>query len=132
MKRLVSYVVLGFAVVGLLFVGGFRTEIQLTQQAKLNMARLGHEIQEVKGYVRSWLGEDKEETVVVSTDNSPQRASLDVNYDAALEIVEEMLKDLEHLFTADQQQAVQKEMDQLYKQHLLRQYKDQLAPSYYE
>ncbi len=96
------------------------------------MARLGHEIQEVKGYVRSWLGEDKEETVVVSTDNSPQRASLDVNYDAALEIVEEMLKDLEHLFTADQQQAVQKEMDQLYKQHLLQQYKDQLAPSYYE
>ncbi len=43
-----------------------------------------------------------------------------------------MLKDLEHLFTADQQQAVQKEMDQLYKQHLLQQYKDQLAPSYYE
>lgn len=132
MNRLVSYLTLGLAVIGFLFVGGLRTEVQLTPQAKENVTRLGQGVQEVKRYVQSWFIDEEDAQVVTETIEVSRPTSFNVNYDAALEIVYEMLEDLEHLFTSEQKQAIEKEMNQLYKQQLLKEYKNQLAPSYYE
>ena len=60
-----------------------------------------------------------------------QKESL-IDYDAALKIVYEIIEDLDKIFTPDQKQAIEKEVNELYKQNILKEYRDQIGPSYYE
>ena len=44
----------------------------------------------------------------------------------------EIIEDLDKIFTPDQKQAIEKEVNELYKQNILKEYRDQIGPSYYE
>ena len=46
--------------------------------------------------------------------------------------IDEIIEDLDKIFTPDQKQAIEKEVNELYKQNILKEYRDQIGPSYYE
>lgn len=133
MKRALIYVTLGLGVVYFLFAGGIRTKVQLTDQAQQNISVLASAGMRVTDHVKSWLSDYTEDTqpVMSTLDILSEKESL-IDYEAALKIVHEIIEDLDKMFTSDQKKAIEKEVNELYKQNVLKEYKDQIGPSYYE
>lgn len=133
MKRALIYVTLGLGVVYFLFAGGIRTKVQLTDQAQQNISVLASAGMRVTDHVKSWLSDYTEDTqpVMSTLDILSEKESL-IDYEAALKIVHEIIEDLDKMFTSDQKKAIEKEVNELYKQNILKEYKDQIGPSYYE
>lgn len=133
MKRILNYLILGFLVVCFLFVGGIRPQIQLTNQAQQNISILATTALKMTDQVRTWLLNYTEESepVMSSVDLSYDQDTF-IDYDAALKIVDEIIKDIEMLLTPEQKQAIEKEVNELYKQGVLKEYRNQIAPHYYE
>lgn len=133
MERVLTCCLLGISVIGFLFIGGLRTSVQLTTQAQQNMSVLAAEAMKLTDYVKLWLSDYVEETepVISTVDILAQKEGL-IDYDAALEIVYEMIGDIEHLLTLDQKEAIEKEVNELYKQSILKQYKNEVGPQFYE
>lgn len=133
MKRALIYFTLGLGVAYFLFAGGIRTKVQLTDQARQNITVLASAAMRVTDHVKSWLSDYAEDTQPVMSTLEPlsQKESL-IDYDAALKIVYEIIEDLDKIFTPDQKQAIEKEVNELYKQNILKEYRDQIGPSYYE
>jgi len=133
MKRLLTYLMLGFGVACFLFVGGIRPDLQLTNQAQQNISVLATTAIKFTDQVRTWLltYTEESEPVMSSVDLSYDKDSF-IDYDAALKIVDEIIKDIETLLTPEQKKAIEKEVNELYKQGILQEYKDQIGPRYYE
>ncbi len=133
MKRALIYFTLGLGVAYFLFTGGIRPKLQLTEQAQQNITVLATAAMRLTDHVKTWLSDYAEETepVVSTLDALPQKESL-IDYDAALKIVFEMIEGIEKLLTPDQKIAIEKEINELYKQNILQEYKDQIGPQYYE
>lgn len=133
MKRLLTYLMLGFGVACFLFVGGIRPDLQLTNQAQQNISVLATTAIKFTDQVRTWLltYTEESEPVMRSVDLSYDKDSF-IDYDAALKIVDEIIKDIETLLTPEQKKAIEKEVNELYKQGILQEYKDQIGPRYYE
>lgn len=133
MKRALIYFTLGLGVSYFLFAGGIRTKVQLTEQAQQNISVLASAAMRVTDHVKSWLSDYTEDTqpVMSTLDILSEKESL-IDYDAALKIVHEIIEDLDKMFTSDQKKAIEKEVNELYKQNVLKEYKDQIGPSYYE
>ncbi|MBQ8994048.1 MAG: hypothetical protein IJ085_08060 [Turicibacter sp.] len=133
MKRLLTYLMLGFGVACFLFVGGIRPDLQLTNQAQQNISVLATTAIKFTDQVRTWLltYTEESEPVMRSVDLSYDKDSF-IDYDAALKIVDEIIKDIETLLTPEQKKAIEKEVNALYKQGILQEYKDQIGPRYYE
>lgn len=133
MKRLLTYLTLGFGVVCFLFVGGIRPNVQLTNQAQQNISVLATTAIKLTDEVRTWLLTyiEESELVMRSVDLSYDNDSF-IDYDAALRIVDEIIEDIETLLTPEQKKAIKNEVNQLYKQGILQEYKDQIGPHYYE
>ena len=133
MKRLLTYLMLGFGVACFLFVGGIRPDLQLTNQAQQNISVLATTAIKFTEQVRTWLltYTEESEPVMSSVDLSYDKDSF-IDYDAALKIVDEIIKDIETLLTSEQKEAIEKEVNELYKQGILQQYKDQIGPRYYQ
>ena len=133
MKRLLTYLMLGFGAACFLFVGGIRPDLQLTNQAQQNISVLATTAIKFTDQVRTWLltYTEESEPVMSSVDLSHDRNSF-IDYDAALKIVDEIIKDIETLLTPEQKKAIEKEVNELYKQGILQEYKDQIGPRYYE
>jgi len=124
---------LGFGVACFLFVGGIRPDLQLTNQAQQNISVLATTAIKFTDQVRTWLltYTEESEPVMRSVDLSYDKDSF-IDYDAALKIVDEIIKDIETLLTPEQKKAIEKEVNELYKQGILQEYKDQIGPRYYE
>ena len=133
MKRLLTYLMLGFGVACFLFVGGIRPDLQLTNQAQQNISVLATTAIKFTEQVRTWLltYTEESEPVMSSVDLSYDKDSF-IDYDAALKIVDEIIKDIETLLTPEQKKAIEKEVNELYKQGVLQEYKDQIGPRYYQ
>jgi len=133
MKRLLTYLMLGFGVACFLFVGGIRPDLQLTNQAQQNISVLATTAIKFTEQVRTWLltYTEESEPVMSSVDLSYDKDSF-IDYDAALKIVDEIIKDIETLLTPEQKKAIEKEVNELYKQGILQEYKDQIGPRYYQ
>lgn len=133
MKRALVYFMLGLGVTYFLFTGGVRPKFQLTEQAQQNITVLATAAMKLTDHVKTWLSDYAEETqpVVSTIDTLPQKESL-IDYDATLKIVFEMIEGIEKLLTPDQKIAIEKEINELYKQNILQEYKDQIGPRYYE
>ena len=133
MKRLLTYLMLGFGVACFLFVGGIRPHLQLTNQAQQNFSVLATTAIKLTDQVRTWLltYAEESEPVMSSVDLSYDQDSF-IDYDAALKIVDEIIQDIETLLTPEQKKAIKKEVNERYKQGVLQEYKDQIGPSYYE
>lgn len=125
MERVLTCCLLGISVIGFLFIGGLRTSVQLTTQAQQNMSVLAAEAMKLTDYV------EETEPVISTVDILAQKEGL-IDYDAALEIVYEMIGDIEHLLTLNQKEAIEKEVNELYKQSILKQYKNEVGPQFYE
>lgn len=113
MKRALIYFTLGLGVAYFLFAGGIRTKVQLTDQAQQNITVLASAAMRVTDHVKSWLSDYAEDTQPVMSTLEPlsQKESL-IDYDAALKIVYEIIEDLDKIFTPDQKQAIEKEVNE--------------------
>lgn len=133
MKRALTCCLLGISVICFLFIGGLRTNVQLTSQAQQNLSVLVAQAMKLTDHVKLWLSDyvEEDEAVISTVDVLAQKEGL-TDYDAALEIVYEMIGDIEHLLTLDQKEAIEKEVNELYKQSILKQYKNEVGPQFYE
>ncbi|MDO4924387.1 MAG: hypothetical protein Q3980_01825 [Turicibacter sp.] len=133
MKRALICFMLGFSVIGFLCIGGLRPKVQLTDQAQQNISLLATAAMRLTDHVKLWLSDYVEETepVISTVDSLPQKEAL-IDYDAALKIVCEIIDDIEELLTPDQKKAIEREVNELYKQSILKEYKNQIGPQYYE
>lgn len=124
---------LGLSVIGFLCIGGLRPKVQLTDQAQQNISLLATAAMRLTDHVKLWLSDYVEETepVISTVDSLPQKEAL-IDYDAALKIVYEIIDDIEELLTPDQKKAIEREVNELYKQSILKEYKNQIGPQYYE
>ena len=128
MKRLLTYLMLGFGVACFLFVGGIRPHLPLTNQAQQNFSVLATTAIKLTDQVRTWL-------LTYAKESEPVMSSVDllhdddsfIDYDAALKIVDEIIQDIETLLTPEQKKAIKKEVNERYKQGVLQEYKDQLV-----
>lgn len=133
MKRALTRCLLGISVICFLFIGGLRTNVQLTSQAQQNLSGLAAQAMKLTDHVKLWLSDyvEEDESVISTVEVLDQKEGL-IDYDAALEIVYEMIGDIEHLLTLDQKEAIEKEVNELYKQSILKQYKNEVGPQFYE
>ena len=133
MKRALICFMLGLSVIGFLCIGGLRPKVQLTNQAQQNISLLATAAMRLTDHVKLWLSDYVEETepVISTVDSLPQKEAL-IDYDAALKIVYEIIDDIEELLTPDQKKAIEREVNELYKQSILKEYKNQIGPQYYE
>ena len=133
MKRALTCCLLGISVICFLFIGGLRTNVQLTSQAQQNLSVLVAQAMKLTDHVKLWLSDyvEEDQSVISTVDVLAQKEGL-IDYDAALEIVYEMIGDIEHLLTLDQKEAIEKEVNELYKQSILKQYKNEVGPQFYE
>lgn len=133
MKRALICFMLGLSVIGFLCIGGLRPKVQLTDQAQQNISLLATAAMRLTDHVKLWLSDYVEETepVISTVDSLPQKEAL-IDYDAALKIVYEIIDDIEELLTSDQKKAIEREVNELYKQSILKEYKNQIGPQYYE
>ncbi|MDO5793576.1 MAG: hypothetical protein Q4Q00_05190 [Turicibacter sp.] len=133
MKRALICFMLGLSVIGFLCIGGLRPKVQLTDQAQQNISLLATAAMRLTDHVKLWLSDYVEETepVISTVDSLPQKEAL-IDYDAALKIVYEIIDDIEELLTPDQKKAIEREVNELYKQSILKEYKNQIGPQYYE
>lgn len=133
MKRALTRCLLGISVICFLFIGGLRTNVQLTSQAQQNLSGLAAQAMKLTDHVKLWLSDyvEEDESVISTVEVLDQKEGL-IDYDAALEIVYEMIGDIEHLLTIDQKEAIEKEINELYKQSILKQYKNEVGPQFYE
>ena len=132
MKRALICFMLGLSVIGFLCIGGLRPKVQLTDQAQQNISLLATAAMRLTDHVKLWLSDYVEETepVISTVDSLPQKEAL-IDYDAALKIVYEIIDDIEELLTPDQKKAIEREVNELYKQSILKEYKNQIGPQYY-
>ena len=133
MKRALICFMLGLSVIGFLCIGGLRPKVQLTDQAQQNISLLATAAMRLTDHVKLWLSDYVEETepVISTVDSLPQKEAL-IDYDAALKIVYEIIDDIEELLIPDQKKAIEREVNELYKQSILKEYKNQIGPQYYE
>ena len=133
MKRALTRCLLGISVICFLFIGGLRTNVQLTSQAQQNLSGLAAQAMKLTDHVKLWLSDyvEEDESVISTVEVLDQKEGL-IDYDAALEIVYEMIGDIEHLLTIDQKEAIEKEINELYKQSILKQYKNEVGTQFYE
>ena len=133
MKRALICFMLGLSVIGFLCIGGLRPKVQLTDQAQQNISLLATAAMRLTDHVKLWLSDyvEKTEPVISTVDSLPQKEAL-IDYDAALKIVYEIIDDIEELLTPDQKKAIEREVNELYKQSILKEYKNQIGPQYYE
>ena len=74
MKRLLTYLMLGFGVACFLFVGGFRPHLQLTNQAQQNFSVLATTAIKLTDQVRTWL-------LTYAKESEPVMSSVDLLHD---------------------------------------------------
>ena len=133
MKRTLICFMLGLSVIGFLFIGGLRPKVQLTDQAQQNLSLLATAAMKLTDHVKLWLSDYVEETeAVIGTVDPLPKNEASIDYEAALKIVYEIIDDIEELLTPDQKKAIEREVNELYKQSILKEYKNQIGPQYYE
>lgn len=119
MKRAILFFVLGFAVAFYVMMnGGGNKTHPMSESQEERVSHVTNVLTELTSDVKTWLSGLKNQE---STLNSSSEV-VNVDYDAALKIVSEMIEDIGALLTSDQRAALEKEVNQLYRENLLKEY----------
>lgn len=121
MKRAILFFVLGFAVAFYVMMNGSGSSSHpMSQSQEDRVSHVTNALTEFSSDVKTWLSGFKNHET--SKEDSTISTSLSVDYDAALKIVSEMIEDIGSLLTSDQKAALEQEVNQLYRQNLLKEY----------
>lgn len=121
MKRALLFFVLGFVVACYWFVNKDFSQSNIVKASREDRLALVSDIfTEWSTDVKSWFSNSKE---VESDEISVEPNSLEQsNYEEALSIVSELLQDIGGLLTPEQKNALEQEMNQLYRNSILKEY----------
>lgn len=118
MKRAILFFVLGFTVAFYIMNNRSGSTIHpMNQSQEERISQVANVLTELSSEVKIWWSDFKNRDSV--QDDSIMTTS---TYDAALEIVSEMIEDIESLLTSEQKVALEKEVNQLYRQNILKEY----------
>lgn len=121
MKRALLFFVLGFVVACYWFANKDLSQSNIVKASREDRLALVSDIfTEWSTDVKSWFSNSKE---VESDEISVEPNSLEQsNYEEALSIVSELLQDIGGLLTPEQKNALEQEMNQLYRNSILKEY----------
>lgn len=129
MKRAILFFVLGFMVAFYIMYNRSDSMTHPMHQSQdERISQVANVLTELRSGVKTWWSGFKNQDFV--QDDSIITTS---TYDVALEIVAEMIEDIESLLTSEQKAAIEKEVNQLYRENILKEYGDSTEnPKYRE
>lgn len=121
MKRALLFFVLGFVVACYWFTSKDQSQSNIVKAGREDRLQLVSDIfTEWSADVKSWFSSSKEmESDEISVEQNSLNQS---NYEEALNIVSELLQDIGGLLTPEQKNALEREMNQLHRDNILKEY----------